>query len=91
MITLPFMDVNTKKGKYSAIIEFSFLEEPETEFGHYVSNGVGHISEDNPTGHLGFAYITKQVSIHLSMINNNDLHNNICGFENTEQLKEDLK
>ncbi len=87
---LPFMDINTPKGRYTAILDYCFQEEPETEQGHYVFDGIGHFNISQ-NGSIGFADIIKQFSLPLKGLTNQDLYNNICKFKTIKDVINSFK
>ena len=90
MITLPYIDLSAKEGIYTAILPEILIDTPETEFGHYVLDGIGHFSISE-NGSLGFAEIYKQINLRFCDVTDQDLYNNIEEIKTVSQLKRMFK
>ena len=86
MITIPYIDLDTKKGKYTAVLHGIINEQPDTEFGYWVSDGIGHFNLSE-NGSIGFADVYTKIHIRFQDLTDQDLYNNISGIKTVSQLE----
>lgn len=86
MIVIPYINLETKSGRYTAVLPEIITEQPDTEFGYYVSDGIGrfNLSEN---GSIGFADVFTKIHLRFQDLTDQDLYNNISGIKTVSQLE----